>query len=230
MTLLLENPIPFRGGVHLTANKAQSLEIPLEKALIPPVLTIPLRQHIGTTAAPVVNTGERVLKGQQIARQQGFISAFIHASSSGTIVDIADHPVPSPSGQDAPCIVIETDGKDEWLPHEGIKDELFEISPVIIHDMIHASGIVGLGGAGFPSAIKMLPGLHYDIHLLVINASECEPYITCDEALMREHAREIVEGIKIIRHTVQAAECVIGIEDNKIEAITALQEEIKNLG
>ncbi len=230
MSLLLAHPVPFEGGVRLPPNKAQSLSKPLGQAAIPPVLIIPLRQHIGAAATPVVKTGDRVLKGQVIARQEGFIGAPVHASSSGTVIGIGEHPVPSPSGQADLCIVIETDGRDEWIDHAGLADDLFETSPVDIHDRILAAGIVGLGGAGFPSAVKMLPGLHFDIRLLILNAAECEPYITCDEALIREKADEIIEGLAIMRHAVQAGECVIGIEDNKSEAIEALERELEKQG
>jgi len=230
MGMLLENPIPFRGGVRLSPNKAQSLEPALQAAQLPTILTIPMRQHIGTAASPVVSVGDHVLKGQEIACYKSFITAPIHASSSGTVVDISTRPVPTPSGKEEPCIVIETDGKEEWLPHEGSSEDLYQLSPSQIHDIIYAAGIVGLGGAGFPTAVKMLPGLHFDIHLLVLNAAECEPYISCDEALIRVKAREIIAGLEIIRHAVQAEECVIGIEDNKTEAIAAFKKEIENIG
>lgn len=230
MSMLLENPVAFRGGVQLSPHKVQSLELPIETAKLPARLVIPLRQHIGTSTAPLVEVGDRVLKGQEIARQKSFITAPVHASSSGTVVEIADYPVPTPSGQPAPCIVIETDGKDEWLPHDGFTDDPYKLLPAEIHDMIHAAGIVGLGGAGFPTAVKMLPGLHFDIDLLVINAAECEPYISCDEALIRNNAKEIILGIELVRQAVQAQECVIGIENDKTDAINAFNEEIEQIG
>jgi len=228
--MLLDNPIPINGGVHLAPNKAQSLETPLRAAELPSLLKIPLRQHIGSSATPVVKVGDHVLKGQGIACHQGFISSPIHASSSGTVIEIADHPIPSPSGHSAPCMVIEIDGKDEWYEHKGIDENLYNLSPAQIHDIIHAAGIVGLGGAGFPSAVKMLPGMHFDIHLLIVNAAECEPYITCDDVLMQKNAKEIIAGLEILRHAVQAHECVIGIEDSKTEAIAALTKALEDSG
>ncbi len=227
MSMLLEKPTPIRGGIQLTQNKAESLEGPIKSAKIPAKLTIPLRQHIGIPAVPVVAVGDHVLKGQEIARSQGPISAPIHASSSGTVIDIGDHPVPNPSGVDQECIVIETDGKDKWQAHKGIEEDLHKINPVDIQDRIRAAGIVGLGGAGFPSTVKMLPGLHHEIHLLVLNAAESEPFIACDEALLREKAREVILGMEIIQHAVQAEEGVIGIEDNKLEAISALRQAME---
>ena len=228
--MLLEKPVPIRGGVHLSPNKSRSLQSPIQKANIPPKLTIPLRQHVGVSATPIVGVGDHVLKGQEIASHQGLISAPIHASSSGVVSDIGTYPVPSVSGQGAQCIVIDTDGKDECQLFEEMSGDLYGVSPVDIHDRINAAGIVGLGGAGFPSAVKMLPGLHSEIHLLIVNAAECEPFISCDEALLREKAREVILGVEIIRHVVQAGECVIGIENDKPEAIAALQQEINDLG
>jgi len=230
MAILLDNPIPFSGGVRLVTNKAQSLQTPIQKVSVPPLLTIPLRQHVGSSAIPIVSVGEHVLKGQEIGRHRGFISAPVHASSSGTVIKIEKRPLPSPSGQDDLCIVIETDGEDGWHPHVGFKGDPYELSPANIHDRILSAGIVGLGGAGFPSAVKMLPGMADDIHLLILNAAECEPYITCDEVLVRRNAREIIDGLEIIRHAVQARECVIGIEDNKSEAISAFKQAIDDLG
>lgn len=230
MTMLLEKPVSIRGGIHLPLNKSQSLQTPIQKVNIPPHLTIPLRQHIGVSATPIVSVGDHVLKGQEIACHQGLISAPIHASSSGVVSDIGTYPVPSVSGQGAPCIVIDTDGKDVCQSFKAMSGDLYEVSPVDIHERINAAGIVGLGGAGFPSSVKMISGLHYEIHLLIVNAAECEPFITCDEALLREKAREVILGTEIIRHAVQAGECVIGIEDNKPEAIAALQQEINDLG
>ena len=224
MTMLLEKPVSIRGGIHLPRNKEQSLCAPIKRSGIPSRLTIPLRQHIGVSAIPSVKVGERVLKGQEIGRSQGLISAPIHAGSSGNVIDIGDYPVPNVSGMPEKCIVIETDGRDEWRPHEGINGDVFEASPADIQDRIRDAGIVGLGGAGFPSAVKMLPGLHHEIRLLILNAAESEPFIACDEALLQDKAKEVVLGTEIIRHAVQADEAVIGIEDNKPEAISALRQ------
>ena len=226
----LDHPIHFGGGIKCATHKAQSLELPIERALAPPVLTLPLRQHVGAEAEPVVTVGERVLKGQLIAKHIGRISASIHASSSGTVVEIGDRPIPSPSGAKAACIVIETDGEDEWIPHAGIGDDPYELSPAQIHKKMLEAGIVGLGGAGFPSAAKMLPGIHHGVRLVILNAAECEPYITCDEALMREYARDVIAGLELLRRAVGAIECVIGIEDDMPEAIAALAEAIEEIG
>ncbi len=204
--------------------------MPIERALAPAELTLPLRQHVGAEAEPVVTVGERVLKGQLIAKYAGRISGSIHASSSGTIVAIGDRPIPSPSGARAACIVIETDGEDEWIPHAGIGDDPYELSPAQIHEKMLEAGIVGLGGAGFPSAAKMLPGIHHGVKLVILNAAECEPYITCDEALMREYGHDVIAGLELLRRAVGAIECVIGIEDNMPDAIAGLGQAIEELG
>ena len=226
----LDHPMHFGGGIKCATHKAQSLELPIERALAPPVLTLPLRQHVGAEAEPVVAVGERVLKGQLIAKYQGRISASIHASSSGTVVEIGDRSIPSPSGAKAACIVIETDGEDEWIPHAGIGDDPYELSPAQIHEKMLEAGIVGLGGAGFPAAAKMLPGIHHGVRLVILNAAECEPYITCDEALTREYARDVIAGLELLRRAVGAIECVIGIENDMPDAISALVQAIEEIG
>ena len=226
----LDHPIQFGGGIKCDTHKAQSLEMPIEKVLVPPLLTLPLRQHVGAEAEPIVAVGERVLKGQLIAKYQGRISASIHASSSGTVIEIGDRPIPSPSGAEAASIVIETDGVDEWIPHAGIGDDPYELSPAQIHEKMLEAGIVGLGGAGFPSAAKMLPGIHHGVKLVILNAAECEPYITCDEALIREDARDVIAGLELLRRAAGAIECVIGIEDNMPDAISALGQVIEEIG
>ena len=217
--------------MRVPGHKAESLERPLSAARLPALLTLPLRQHLGVEAQPTVAVGDYVLKGEVVAAEKGQISGRRPCQQlRKRWVEIGKRPVPSPSGTDAPCIVIETDGKDVWAPHTGIGDDPFSLSPVEIHDNMLAAGIVGLGGAGFPSAAKMLPGIHHDINLLILNAAECEPYITCDEALIRRHAKQIVGGLELLRRAVGAIECVIAVEENKPEAIAALEEEIEEIG
>ncbi|MCG8379216.1 MAG: electron transport complex subunit RsxC [Proteobacteria bacterium] len=230
MITVLDKPVPFGGGIHVPPNKAMSLEHPLKKADLPDKVIISLRQHVGVEAEPVVHKGDKVYKGQTIARPGAYVSAPIHASTSGTVVDIADYPVPSASGHAARCIVIESDGKDEWFPDKKSIDDYWELSPTEIHNRILESGIVGMGGAGFPSAIKLIPGLNHDIELLILNAAECEPYISCDEALICAAPEKVINGLDILRHAVQAHDCVIGIEENMPDAIEALNKAIDDLG
>jgi electron transport complex protein RnfC len=214
----------FHGGLHLPDNKAQSTSRPVEKAQLPKRLILPLQQHIGESAHPLVEVGERVLKGQMIARPEGYISAPVHASSSGTVVAIGPHPVPHPSGIDAPCIVIETDGEEAWTELPPAMTDYQNTDPALIRERIRNCGIVGLGGAAFPSSVKLNPGPGHPIHTLVINGAECEPYITCDDMLMREQPDRIIAGVEILMHLVGADRCLVGVEDNKPEAIRQLEE------
>ncbi|MFN2309875.1 MAG: electron transport complex subunit RsxC [Gammaproteobacteria bacterium] len=219
----------FHGGLHLADNKALSNHRPVRRAPLPARLILPLSQHIGEAAEPVVSPGERVLKGQVIASARGYVSVPIHASSSGTVVEIADHAVPHPSGLRAPCIVIDTDGRDEPAP-DTLSGDPTRLDPSELRNRIRSAGIVGLGGAGFPSFIKLNPGPHRPIHSLIINGAECEPYITCDDLLMREHADAVIGGARILMHALQAPECLIAVEDNKPEALGALRAAIAAAG
>jgi electron transport complex protein RnfC len=219
----------FPGGLHLPDNKALSSGRPSAVAAVPERLIIPLQQHIGAPAKPLVSIGEKVLKGQKLARPEGYVSAPVHASSSGTVVAIEDHPVPHPSGLSAPCIIIETDGEDRWTeltPHPDYQ----QLDSSELRNIIREAGIVGLGGAGFPSFIKLNPGSRTAVDTLIINGAECEPYITCDDILMRERADEVIDGVRIMRHALQAKQCLIGIEDNKPKALAAIRDTLERLG
>lgn len=212
----------FHGGVHPVQHKRESNGLPVLKADLPGRLTLPLHQHIGAPAEPIVQVGDLVLKGQRIAKAKGYVSAPLHAPTSGRIIDIGEYPVPHPSGLAAPCIVIESDGEDRWIDREPIANFL-DLEPSELRNRIRDAGIVGLGGAGFPSYIKMNPGGGKVIETLILNGVECEPYITCDDALMRRQSDEIVGGMNIVRHALQARECLIAIEDNKPDAIAAMR-------
>ncbi len=227
MITVLEEPIPFGGGIQLAPNKAISLEQTLQKSILPSLIKIPLRQHIGSPAKPIVKAGEQVLKGQVIARPQGYISAPVHASTSGIVKEIAEHPMPNPSGATSPCIVIEPDGKEQWLEAREKIDDYLLLTPFEVQQKILEAGIVGLGGAGFPSAVKLVPGLSLDIELLILNAAECEPYISCDEILIRNQTKDVLAGVEILAHALQVDECVIAIEENKTETIKMLQEALE---
>jgi H+/Na+-translocating ferredoxin:NAD+ oxidoreductase subunit C len=227
MITVLEKPIPFGGGIELSPNKACSLEQPLVKAKLPNLIKIPLRQHIGSPAKPLVQAGDSVLKGQLIAEAQGYISAPVHASTSGIVKEIAEHAMPNPSGARSPCIVIETDGKETWVEEKKPIDDYYSLSPVELEKKIFNAGIVGLGGAGFPSAVKIIPGLNLDIELLILNAAECEPYISCDETLIRNYVKDVITGVEVLAHALQVDETVIAIEENKTEAIAILKEALE---
>jgi electron transport complex protein RnfC len=227
MVTILEQPRKIPGGLRLAANKAQSLAGPLRQAPLPRRLVIPVSQHIGHPGEPLVGIGDTVLKGQPIARSLEYISAPVHASTSGTVTDIGEYPVPHPSGLKATCIVIHADGED-LAADTGLRlDDIFAADPADLRQRIRAAGIVGLGGAGFPAAVKLNPGPQRRIDLLVINAAECEPYISCDEALIRGRTREVVDGIRIMQYALGARQVAIGIEDNMPDAIACLRRELE---
>ena len=216
----------FHGGLKLEGNKAISTSNPIAKAVLPKRLVVPLQQHIGEMGKLLVKVGDSVLKGQVLAAASSYVSAPIHAPSSGKIVDIAELPAPHPSGLNALSVVIETDGEDKWtaltpLLHPNTK------SPTELRQLIRQAGIVGLGGATFPTAVKVNPGPQADIDTLIINGAECEPAISCDDMLMRHYAHEVVSGCELVQYMVAANHCLIAIEDNKPEAIDALNSVIK---
>jgi len=217
----------FRGGVKLPGFKTLSNSASIRQSLIPGVVTIPLRQHIGETAEPVVKVGDHVYKGQLIATSGNFISAPVHASTSGSVIAIDKHTVPHKSGIAEVCVVIETDGADQWHPDIEPCTHPNNLSADELRTRIREAGIVGLGGAVFPSAAKLKPTRPIDT--LVINGVECEPYITCDDVLMRSRPEDIIRGILLLRRLVDPAECIIAVEDNKPEAIKALNDAIKKL-
>jgi electron transport complex protein RnfC len=216
----------FNGGVHPPENKTQSTQLPIAKLSLPDQLVLPLRQHVGNIPKVKVNVGDHVLKGQLLAEAEGMVSAAIHAPTSGTITAIADAIIPHPSGLPDHCITLKPDGLDTWIAHQGIDWRNTDRKSLV--NSLRLSGIVGLGGATFPTQVKLRTDGKSAVHTLVINAAECEPYITCDDMLMRERAAEIVQGISIAQHLLGATKVLIGIEDNKPEAIAAMQEATAN--
>ncbi|MFP4494836.1 MAG: electron transport complex subunit RsxC [Halochromatium sp.] len=220
----------FHGGVHLPDEKTLSNRGPVADAPLPSQLVLPLQQHLGAPARCRVAVGDRVLKGQLIGEPQGYISAPVHASSSGTVVAIEPRPIPHPSGLSSPCVVIETDGEERWCdlppPLASAAAEIDACEVATVRERIRASGIVGMGGASFPTSVKLNPGQDQPIETLVINGAECEPYITCDDLLMRERAADILDGVRIMLHLVKAQRALIGVEDNKPEAAAALRQAI----
>ncbi|MEQ9463474.1 MAG: electron transport complex subunit RsxC [Haliea sp.] len=219
----------FHGGIHPAENKHQSLRSRIRSAGIPPQLTLPLSQHIGAPSRPLVQVGERVRKGQMIAEASGYVSVPLHAPSSGTVAAIEDRPVPHPSGLSAPCIVIDCDGRDEWIEHRGVAD-FRDCEATELLELIRNAGIAGMGGAGFPAAVKLAGKPGASIRTLIINGTECEPYITADDILMQERATEILEGIAILRHILRPEDVLLGVEDNKPAAIAALETAAAGTG
>lgn len=219
----------FHGGIHPPENKLQSLGQPITDAGIPAELVLPVSQHIGAPAEPVVTVGDRVLKGQIIALPKGFVSVPKHAPSSGTVTAIEERRIAHPSGYSALCIVIATDGLDEWIDLSPIENPDTVENSVLL-ERIHGAGIAGMGGAGFPTVVKLSVRPETNIDTLIINGTECEPYITADDVLMRERAGEIIEGSKILRKLVNPGETLIGVEDNKPEALASLRKAAAGSG
>ncbi|MEQ0721960.1 electron transport complex subunit RsxC [Stutzerimonas stutzeri] len=210
------------GGIHPAERKDLSNRTPIQQAPLPQRLTLPLGQHIGAVAEPCVVVGQRVRKGEKIAEANGFVSAPLHAPTSGTVSFIGPQPYPHVSGMLAPAIVIDSDGLDEWVeltPHADYR----HMESAELLALIREAGISGLGGAGFPTAVKLTARPTQKIHTLIINGTECEPYITADDLLMRERAGELVSGIDILVQLIQPDQVLIGIEDNKPEAIAAVR-------
>ena len=218
----------FNGGLKLAGHKEQSMQSGIEAALIPEQLIVPLQQHIGKAAKPIVNVGDKVLKGQCIAKikidsdsnETSVVTANIHAPSSGEVIAIEMHPLPSAITQSTKCIVIKTDGQDQWVDNLSPVSNPLELNKEELKNIINEAGIVGLGGAGFPTHLKLVQEKSLDT--LIINAAECEPYITCDAILIKEQAEKIIQGIQFILHALNIRKCLIGIEDNKPEATEAL--------
>jgi len=217
----LQRLFKFNGGVKPAYNKEASTRLPIAVAPTPTLLVIPLHQSIGGMPRPLVKPGERVLKGQRIGGADGNVSSAVHASTSGTVIAVEMRLMPHTSGLSAMCVVIEPDGRDEWIPHGPF--DFRGATPMQIHDYLRDSGVVGLGGAVFPSYLKLNPGKQRNLDTLVLNGAECEPFITCDDVLMRERAATILQGALIMRDMLGAGEVLIGIEDNKPEAIAAME-------
>ncbi|WAD28157.1 electron transport complex subunit RsxC [Pseudomonadaceae bacterium T75] len=215
----------IHGGIHPPERKELSNRAPIQRMPLPARLIVPLAQHLGAPAEPCVTLGEQVLKGQLIAEASGFVSAPVHAPTSGTVSFIGPQPYPHVSGMTATAIVIDSDGRDQWIelqPHT----EYRQLPPAELLNIIRQAGINGLGGAGFPTAVKLTAPPTQTIRTLIINGTECEPYITADDLLMREKAAELVAGIEILEYLIRPQQVLIGIEDNKPEAIAAVRTAI----
>lgn len=223
----------FNGGLKLAVHKEQSMQTAIAAAIIPKQLIVPLQQHIGRAAKPIVNVGDKVLKGQCIAKIEAdaddkdisIVTANIHAPSSGEVTAIEMHPLPRAITQSTNCIVIKTDGEDRWTENLEPISKPLDLDKEALKQLILDAGIVGLGGAGFPTHLKLVQ--EKKLHTLIINAAECEPYITCDAALIKEQAPTIIQGIQFILHALNIKQCLIGIEDNKAESIKALDTALQ---
>ncbi|SIS82029.1 electron transport complex subunit RsxC [Phaeovulum vinaykumarii] len=218
-----------RGGVHPETRKNLSSESAIEDMPIPSLLRIPLQQHIGAEAEPMVKRDDHVLKGQLIGKARGPVSANIHAPTSGRVIAVGHFAAPHPSALPVPTITIRPDGEDTWGPRlPRLRPE--NATPEEIAAQVAEAGIVGMGGATFPAAVKLNLRARYDLHTLVINGAECEPYLTCDDRLMRERAEDIYDGIGIMARALGVRQIVVAIESNKPQAIAAMQQFDRALG
>ena len=214
----------FRGGVHPADRKELSRNKPIQYYLPKGDLVYPLSQHIGKPAIPVVKKNDPVLAGQIIAKADGFVSANIIASCSGKVKSI--EPRMTSAGVMAQCIVLENDGKFTLAEGIGTQCDYTKLSRSDIVKRVQAAGIVGLGGAGFPTHVKLAPKNPDDIDFIIANGAECEPYITCDDQLMRNKPEWVVGGIKVLLHMFPCAKGVVAIEDNKPEALAAMEKAV----
>ncbi|MGC0812888.1 electron transport complex subunit RsxC [Pantoea agglomerans] len=213
----------FQGGIHPPEMKTQSNGTPLSELPLPHRFIIPLKQHIGHEGEICVAPGDKVLRGQPLTFGTGRMLP-VHAPTSGVIEDISQHMTAHPSGLSELCIFLTPDGDDRWMPLDPLPDYRQHPRADIVQ-RIHDAGIAGLGGAGFPTATKLKGGLR-GVKTLIINAAECEPYITADDRLMQDYAAEVLEGSRILAWVLQAEQVLIGIEDNKPEAIAALKQAL----
>jgi electron transport complex protein RnfC len=225
---MLQQLFKFKGGVKPQTNKTSSLQAPIGQAPLPARLIVPLHQSIGGTPNPLVEAGEHVLKGQLIGGADGWISSAVHAPTSGTVLAVKEHLAAHPSGLPTLSVIIEPDGRDEWIERTPL--DYRTLAPERVREILRDAGVVGLGGAAFPSHAKLTASKTVPMDELVINGAECEPFITCDDLLMRERADDVIRGVAIFRDLLAPKRVLIGIEDNKPEAVAALQKAVLALG
>lgn len=216
----------FRGGVHPYEGKDLSKDLPIKTVQPKKELVFPMGQHIGAPATPIVAKGDKVLVGQKIGEASGFISANICSSVSGTVKAV--EPRMLLNGSQATCVVIENDGEYAAIDGLGEDRDYTKLSADEIRDIVKEAGVVGMGGAGFPTNVKLAPKEPDKIDYILVNGAECEPYLTSDYRQMLERSEEIVGGLKVILHIFDKAKGLICIEDNKPEAIAKMQEAVKD--
>ncbi len=220
----------FTGGiVHRNQHKVTASH-PIVACALPELFIHPIKQHIGDPCEPIVQVGERVLKGQTIAKPQGYLSVPVHASTSGTVTSIEEHTIPHPSGLGLISIYIKPDGLDEVDESLHPLPNYRSVDAVELRERVRQAGIAGLGGAVFPTFIKLVRDQKNPIETVILNGIECEPWLTCDHQLMIEKAHEIISGLDIILHAVDASKGIIAIEDNKLDAVKVIEKTLADMG
>jgi electron transport complex protein RnfC len=214
----------FKGGIHPPDKKILSANSPIVDTKPPKIIVIPLSQHAGAPCKPVVSIGQEVKKGEMIGEPGGFVSAPVHSSVSGKVIAIAEFQ--NAMGRMVNSVVIENDLKDEWTALKDSPDYM-NLSVEELKEKIKAAGIVGLGGAAFPTAVKLSPPKEKPIDVVIINGAECEPYLTADYRLMIEKPKEVIEGLKILMKVLGVGKGFVGIENNKPDAVQKMQEAAK---
>jgi len=209
------------GGVHPDYRKSATAQKAVREMPLPALLRVSTAQHLGAPSRPVAKKGDAVLRGARLAEPAGFISAAVHSPTSGVVKAIAD--APTPTGATAPAIEIEPDGRDAWDPSIAPKPDWQTMSSKNLAALVVEAGIVGMGGAGFPTHVKLSPPPNKPIDTLILNGAECEPYLTADHRLMIERAEQVWAGAEIIRHILGAKTVRVAIEDNKPDAVRSME-------
>ncbi len=213
----------FKGGIHPPDRKEYSKEAALATPKPPKTLVIPLSQHIGAPCSATVEIGQEVKMGQVVGQAEAFVSAPVHSPVSGKVMAITEYP--NPMGRMVPCVVIENDGKDEWTELKEDEDYL-NLEADVLKEKVRSAGIVGMGGATFPTSVKLSPPKEKPIDTVILNGAECEPYLNADYRLMIERPKEVVEGLKVLMRILGVQKGYIGIESNKPEAVKVMSDAV----
>ena len=216
----------FQGGVHPSEQKI-SQDAAIEELRFPEMVVVPLSQHIGAPCEATVSPGDRVKKGDRVGQATGFVSVNIHAPVSGTVKSISSFP--HPIGRPLPAVEIESDGDDTWTDTRKSHEDYLNLPPETLKEIIRDMGIVGMGGAAFPTHVKLSPPKEKPIDTFIVNGAECEPYLTADHRLMLEEPENIIQGSRIAMHILGVKRAIIAIESNKPDAITLMKELTENI-
>ena len=218
--------LTFKQGIHPDYNKELTRDSSLQKANKPEKVMIPLQQHIGAPCQPLVKKGEHVKLGQKIGDSDSFVSAPVHASTSGIVEDITE--IQTPGGNSSQAVIIKVDEKDEVDDSVKTAGELSDLTGEQIREIVKEAGIVGMGGAMFPTHVKISVPEDKDVEYFILNGAECEPYLTVDHRMMIERAEDVVFGMQALMKAADVQKGFIGIEDNKADAIVSMKEAVQN--